>query len=104
MANFLNSIFMVGRRLFRKAKLRKVSEFMDTSQEDFLLKTGYFIPQYFISEMSEAFYEFDKVSDMIRRRVVRLNISLGGKWMYLLKRNGATTTGSWSESYHSPGK
>ena len=63
MANFLNSIFMVGRRLFRKAKLRKVSEFMDTSQEDFLLKTGYFIPQYFISEMSEAFFEFDKVSD-----------------------------------------
>ena len=53
---------MVGRRLFRKAKLRKVSEFMDISQEDFLLKTGYFIPQYFISEMSEAFYEFDKVS------------------------------------------
>ena len=74
MANFLNSIFMVGRRLFRKAKLRKVSEFMDISQEDFLLKTGYFIPQYFISEMSEAFFEFDKVSDVITRRVVRLNI------------------------------
>ena len=66
MANFLNSIFMVGRRLFRKANLRKNSEFVDITQEDFLLKTGFVIPQYFISEMSEAFFEFDKVSDMIR--------------------------------------
>ena len=68
------AIFMIGRRLFRKSKMRRVSEFLDISQEDFLLKTGYVIPQYFISEMSEAFYEFDKVSDMIRRKVVRLNI------------------------------
>ena len=64
---------MVGRRLFRKAKLRKVSSFLDISQEDFLMKTGYFIPQYFISEMSEAFYEFDKVCLIL---IPRLNLSL----------------------------
>jgi hypothetical protein len=52
MASFLNSIFMVERRLFRKAKMRKVSEFLDISQEDFL-------PRYYISEMSGAFYEFE---------------------------------------------
>ena len=60
------------------------------------MKTGYFIPQYFISEMSEAFYEFDKVSDMITRKVIWLNISQGWKWLYFLSRDGATSKSSWS--------
>ena len=42
----------------------KVSELVDISQEEFHLKTGFTIPQYFISEMSEAFHEFDRVSQM----------------------------------------